>query len=100
MKKENKKSLREIIGKVDKVKIGEGYYSSVYKFEYDSKIYALKEILLTKLTPKELNEYEKEVNFLSKFNNKYIVKYYDSFTKDNKFYIIMEDEGNKTLKKL
>ena len=80
-------------------KIGFGGFGNVYKFEYDGKIYALKEISLAKLSPKELNEYEKEAKILSKFNNENIVKYYDSFTKDNKFYIIMEYGGNKTLKK-
>ena len=98
MKEEKKKALREIIGEVYNEKIDEGGYGSVYKFEYDGKVYALKEITLAKLKPKELNEYEKEAKFLSKFHNEYIVKYYDSFTKDNKFYIIMEYAGNKTLK--
>ena len=99
MKKKINKPLREIIGKVQKEKIDEGGYGSVYKFDYNGKIYASKEISLVKLTLKELNEYEKEAQFLSKFNNEYIVKYYDSFTKDNKFYIIMEYAGNRTLKK-
>ena len=68
-------------------------------------MYALKQIALEKLNEKEKNDYEKEKNdyekeaqFLSKFNNEYIVKYYDSFPKDNKFNIIMEYAGNKTLK--
>ena len=98
MKEEKKKALREIIGEVYNEKIDEGGYGSVYKFEYDGKVYALKEITLAKLKPKELNEYEKEAKFLSKFHNECVVKYYDSFTKDNKFYIIMEYAGNKTLK--
>ena len=61
-------------------------------------MYALKQISLEKLNEKEKNDYEKEAQFLSKFNNEYIVKYYDSFIKDNKFNIIMEYAGNKTLK--
>ena len=60
-------------------------------------MYALKQISLEKLNEKEKNDYEKEAQFLSKFNNEYIVKYYDSFIKDNKFNIIMEYAGNKTL---
>ena len=61
-------------------------------------MYALKQISLEKLNEKEKNDYEKEAQFLSRFNNEYIVKYYDSFIKDNKFNIIMEYAGNKTLK--
>ena len=61
-------------------------------------MYALKQISLEKLNEKEKKDYEKEAQFLSKFNNEYIVKYYKSFIKDNKFNIIMEYAGNKTLK--
>ena len=61
-------------------------------------MYALKQISLEKLNEKEKNDYEKESQFLSRFNNEYIVKYYESFIKDNKFNIIMEYAGNKTLK--
>ena len=61
-------------------------------------MYALKQISLEKLNEKEKNDYEKEAQFLSRFNNEYIVKYYESFIKDNKFNIIMEYAGNKTLK--
>ena len=77
------KTFSEIINEINKEKIGFGGFGDVYKFEYDGKIYALK-VSLAKLAPEELNEYEKEAKFLSKFNNEYIVKYYDSFTKDNK----------------
>jgi serine/threonine protein kinase len=92
------KTFSEIINEINKEKIGFGGFGDVYKFEYDGKIYALKQIKLEKLSENEKKSYEKEAKFLSKFNNEYIVKYYDSFTKDNKFYIIME-YGGKTLKK-
>ena len=39
-------------------------------------MYALKQISLEKLNEKEKNDYEKEAQFLSRFNNEYIVKYY------------------------
>ena len=85
-------------GKITKEIIGRGGFGTVYKFQYNGKIYALKQIPLEKLNEKEKSDYEKEAQFLSKFNNEYIVKYYDSFSKDNKFNIIMEYAGNKTLK--
>ena len=92
------KTFSEIINEINKEKIGFGGFGDVYKFEYDGKIYALKQIKLEKLSENEKESYEKEAKFLSKFNNEYIVKYYDSFTKDNKFNIIMEYAGSKTLK--
>ena len=98
LENENKKTFSEIIEDIPKEKIGKGGFGIVYKFEYDDKIYTLKQIELEKLNEREKNECEKEAQFLSKFNNEYIVKYYDSFIKDNKFNIIMEYAGNKTLK--
>ena len=95
---DNPKNLREIIRNIPKEKIGKGGFGTVYKFQYNGKIYVLKQIELEKLNEKEKNDYEKEAQFLSKFNNEYIAKYYDSFSKDNKFNIIMEYAGNKTLK--
>ena len=96
MKKDNKKTFSEIIGQVNKEPIGSGGFGKVYKFEYNEKIYALKEIPL--MNENDIIELEKEAKILSNFNNEYIVKYYDSFKKDNKFNIIMEYAGNTNLK--
>ena len=97
MKKDNEISFIEIIGKVNKEEIGSGGFAKVYKFEYNGKIYALKEISFN--NEEEINDVEKEAKILSFFNNEYIVKYYDSFKKDNTFNIIMEYAGNTNLRK-
>lgn len=67
--KNDKKTFIEIIDKVNKEIIVEGGFGKVYKFEYDGKIYALKQIALEKLSEKEKNDYEKKAQLLSKFNN-------------------------------
>ena len=80
-------------GKYEKVElIGKGGFSKIYKvFNLsDNKYYVLKRI---ELKDKDKNEFERiknEANFLSQFNSKYIVKYYDSFWEEKYFYIRME----------
>ena len=96
MKKENAISFIEIIGKVNKEEIGSGGFGKVYKFQYNDKIYALKEISFN--NEEEISDLEKEAKILSFFNNEYIVKYYDSFKINNKFNIIMEYAGNINLR--
>ena len=78
--------------------IGNGSFGRVYKIKYKERIYALKEISLEYLNEKGLNNYENEANILSKLNSEYIVKYYNSYKKDNKFNIIMEYAENTNLK--
>ena len=78
--------------------IGCGTFSKVYKIQYKNKRYALKQISLLKFNQNERKEFENEAKILSILDNEYIVKYYDSFYKDNIFNIIMEYAGNSNLK--
>ena len=72
--------------------IGQGHFSTVFKVlnKDDNKIYVLKEILLSKLSNKEIELMLNESKILSKINNKHIVKYYESFQINNTINIIME----------
>ena len=80
-------------------KIGEGAFGKVFKVEKDNKYYALKKIVITNLTKEEIDNYKNLVDFLSSFNNEYIVKYYCSFVDKDYFNILMEYAGNSNLKK-
>ena len=64
----------------------------------DNKYYAMKEIQLQGETEDKINNIKKEAIILSQFNNNNIVKYYDSFQDEEKFYILMEYCGGKNLK--
>ena len=77
--------------KIEK-KLGEGQYGIVYKVkkENDNNYYVLKQISLVGLSGAEKNEVKIEAELLSKINSKYVVKYYESFTYNNKLNIIME----------
>ena len=63
LENENKKTFSEIIEDIPKEKIGKGGFGTVYKFQYNGKIYVLKQIELEKLNEKEKNDYEKEAQF-------------------------------------
>ena len=64
----------------------------------DNKYYAMKEIQLQGETEDKINNIKKEAIILSQFNNNNIVKYYDSFQDEEKFYILMEYCDGKNLK--
>ena len=75
--------------------LGEGGFAKVYKVlnNDDHKFYVNKKIPVNK---EKQNIIEKEVEFLKKFDNEYIVKYYESFIKDDFYNIIIEycDNGD------
>ena len=52
--------------------------------------YALKEFPIKGETKDKIQEIKNEAEILSKFNHKNIVKYYESFENDDKFFILME----------
>ena len=70
--------------------LGEGGFGNVQLIEKNNKYYALKRIVINKFEKDELDKLKNEAIILSTFNSKYIVKYYDSFIKNNYFNIIME----------
>ena len=62
----------------------------------DNKYYALKEIIIKE--EDNINTTKNEINILSKFNCNNIIKYYDSYIDNNKFYILMEYCDGQNLK--
>ena len=78
-------------------RIGVGSYGRVYKVFKNKKYYVLKEIPLNLSSAAEkINSVQNEANILSSLNNKYVVKFYESFKKNHNIYIIMEycDNGD------
>ena len=73
-------------------KLGKGGFGTVYLVlnKKDNKSYAMKEFSIENETKEKIDFIEKEAIFLSKFESKYIVKYYDCEKVNNKFYILME----------
>ena len=83
----------------EKVKqIGKGGFGIVYKVLKNNRYYALKQIPINGLTNESIEKYKEEIKILSKFNSKYIIKYYDSFIENNNLYILMEYGGDLNLK--
>ena len=72
-------------------RIGVGSYGRIYKVKKDNKLYVLKEIPLNKnLDNEKIESVKNEAEILSSLNNKYIVKYYESFQINLNLYIVME----------
>ena len=95
---EIKKALTD--GKInDKKIIGAGASGIVYKFDYDGETYALKEIKHI-YDVKVQKNLENILEILYNIKNENIVKYYNSFEKDNKINIIMEYAGDANLQNL
>ena len=81
-------------------KLGEGGSGRVIKVKInsDNKYYVIKEIKINEEMKVKIENIQKEADILSKFNCENIVKYYDSFKINNKFYIIMEYCDGQNLK--
>ena len=78
-------------------RIGVGSYGRVYKVLKNKKYYVLKEIPLNLSSAAEkINSVENEADILSSLNNKYVVKFFKSFKRNQNIYIIMEycDNGD------
>ena len=72
-------------------RIGVGSYGRIYKVKKNNTIFVLKEIPINKNVDNEkLESVKNEAEILSSLNNKYIVKYYESFTMSQNIYIVME----------
>ena len=80
--------------------LGKGQFGKVNKVlsKSDNKYYALKEISIKGESQDKINNIKKEAEILSKFNSNNIVKYYDSFEDNGKFYILMEYCKGQNLK--
>ena len=78
--------------------LGKGTFGRVVEVEKDNKYYAIKEIKIEGELKDKINEIQKEAEILSKFDNKNIVKYYDSYLDKDKFYILMEYCDGKNLR--
>ena len=78
-------------------KLKEREFEDDYLIEKNKKYYILKKIK-SKLSQKEIEEYNKLVNILKKLNNKYIIKYYNAFQEKDSFNILIEYNRNSNLK--
>ena len=89
--------LVSVKGYTIKERIGVGSYGRVYKVFKKNKYYVLKEIPLNLSTAVEkINSVQNEAQILSSLNNKYVVKFYESFKMNQNIYILMEycDNGD------
>jgi len=73
-------------------KLGQGSFGIVYKVKrkVDNNIYVMKQINISKMNTRMKQDAINEVHILSKLNNPYVVKYYDSFIDKNLLCIVME----------
>ena len=78
--------------------LGKGAFGNVNLIinNLNNQYYALKEIKIKE--EKNINEIENEINIISKFNCNNIVKYYDSYIENGKYYILMEYCDGQNLK--
>ena len=80
--------------------LGKGGFGEVFLVRKENNIYALKKLLIhsSGLTKEKISEYKNMINILSRINNEYVIKYYDTFIEDNYFCILMEYGGDSNLK--
>ena len=72
--------------------LGQGGFGAAYKVlnKDNSNIYVIKKIPTNNIEEEEKNKILNEANILSSINSEYIVKYYESFSGENSFNIVME----------
>ncbi len=72
--------------------LDQGGFGSAYKVlnKDNSNIYVIKKIPINNAEEKERNKILNEANILSSIDSEYIVKYYESFSDENSFNIVME----------
>ena len=93
----NSKEIISVNGYTVKERIGVGSYGRVYKVFKNKTYYVLKEIPLNLSNAAEkINSVTNEAQILSSLNNKYVVKFYESFKMNQNIYILMEycDNGD------
>ena len=86
----NPKEIISVNGYTVKERIGVGSYGRVYKVFKNNTYYVLKEIPLNLSNAVEkINSVQNEAQILSSLNNKYVVKFYESFKMNQNIYILM-----------
>ena len=78
-------------------KLGEGGFGNVFLIKKNNKFYALKQCKI-RLELEEIEKIQKLMNILSQINNSHIIKYYNTFMKNDVFNILMEYAGDVDLK--
>ncbi|KAK2946364.1 putative G2-specific protein kinase nimA [Blattamonas nauphoetae] len=82
--------------------LGKGNYGSVncVKRKQDNKIYAMKEITIKYLSPREREDSVNEIRVLASFKHPNIVRYREAFIANDKLYIITEfaEDGDLSVK--
>ena len=92
------------MNKYEKIRIlGEGTYgvASLFRRKRDGKYFVIKEIKISSLSQKDLDDAINEACVLSSLNHPYIIKYEESFQENTFFYIVMEyANGGDLLQKI
>jgi NIMA (never in mitosis gene a)-related kinase len=72
--------------------LGKGSYGSVFKVKrkQDGQFYAVKEVNIKKLQPKEREDAVNEIRIMASIKHKNIVRYCDAFVERDNLYIAME----------
>ena len=70
-------------------RIGVGSYGRIYKAKKNNQMYVLKEIPIDE-SEEKIENIKNEANLLASLDNKFVVKYYESFQIDQNIYIVME----------
>ena len=73
-------------------RLGQGAFGAAYEVSNinDHKKYVIKEIQMKEASKEEADQLKKESKILSSINNDNVVKYYESFTENGTFNIVME----------
>ena len=70
-------------------KIGEGNYGTVYKIQ-NKKTKEISAAKISTIQKSNIENYKKEINVLKQSNNPHIIKYKNSYIKNNQLWIIIE----------
>ena len=73
-----------------KEQIGKGLYSKIYKVQVDATNYAMKKVCLNNITRNQKKYLLSELKILSEHTSPFLIKYYDSFVKEESINYIME----------
>ena len=79
--------------------LGQGTLGKVYLVQKDNKYYALKKIYIKDINKIDDDSFLNEIKNLSKFNFKYIVKFYEFYIKSDNLNVVMEYAGDLNLQK-